>query len=287
MLETAPDQIMNPEEVLQKLETGDVQPTKYTVQQGDCVSCIAAKFGISKQLIYQNNPWIENDKIKVGQQLDLTVLQPTLTVKTVEKVVENQEIQYDTIYEQDANLRKGVTRTIKPGESGLKMVTFFVTKENGLLMEEELVEEEVIEEPVAAVVKKGTKVIQGEGTGKFSWPVIGSKVTSSFGIRWGRMHNGIDIVSRNRNIVASDNGVVIFAGNKNDGYGNMIIIDHKNGYRTIYAHLSKFYTIKGKIVEKGERIAYMGNSGDSTGVHLHFEIHRSGNTQNPIRFLSR
>jgi murein DD-endopeptidase MepM/ murein hydrolase activator NlpD len=100
------------------------------------------------------------------------------------------------------------------------------------------------------------------------------------------MHKGIDITG-NKNIMASDNGIVIYVGDKGDGYGKQVIIDHQNGYRTIYGHLSQFYTSKGSVVEKGEKIALMGSTGDSTGTHLHFEVQRSGAAENPMKFLSR
>lgn len=281
-----PEQLMDPNEMLRKLETGDVQPTKYTVEKGDCVSCIAKKFGISKQVIYENNPWIADDMIKVGQKLDLTVLQPTLSVKTVEKVVERQEIQYDTDYITDDSLRLGVIQTITPGKNGLKNVTFLVTKVNGKMMDEELLNEEIIQQPVKAVAKKGTKVVLGEGSGKFAWPVLGSSVTSGYGYRWGVLHKGIDLVSNNKSIMAADNGKVVYAGYKAD-YGNHIIIDHLNGYRTLYGHLSKIDVSVGKIVEKGEKIGVMGSTGDSTGVHLHFEIQKNGSVDNPLKYLNR
>ena len=281
-----PQDVMDPQEVLQKLETGGVAPSQYTVQSGDCVSCIAQKLGISKQVIYEKNPWIVDDKIRVGDVLDVTVYKPTLTVKTVEKVVENLEIPYETIYEEDNTMRKGTTSIISPGKNGLKKVTYLVTKGNGTMLEEELVDEQIIEEPVPAYAKKGTKVVLGQGTGKFVWPVVGAKLTSYYGKRWGKMHKGIDMVG-NKNILAADNGVVTYAGNKGDGYGNKVVIDHKNGYTTVYAHLSKIETSKGKVVEKGEKIGVMGSTGDSTGVHLHFEILRNGAAQNPLQYLSR
>ena len=286
MTDIQPEDVMNPDDVLKKLETGDVAQTLYTVQKGDCISCIASKFGISRKTIYDNNPWIEDDKIRVGDVLDLTVFKPTLNVVTKEKIAENEEIQHETIYEKDDTMRQGQVKITKPGKNGLKKVTYLVTKVNGQPMEEELVSEEVIEPPVPAYAKRGTKVIKGEGTGKFVWPVVGAKLTSSFGTRWGKMHKGIDMTG-NRNILAADNGVVVYAGNEGDGYGNKIIIDHKNGFKTVYAHLSKIYTSKGKIVEKGEKIGYMGSTGDSTGVHLHFEVQRNGVAENPMKYLSR
>ncbi|WP_409343651.1 peptidoglycan DD-metalloendopeptidase family protein [Paenibacillus sp. MBLB4367] len=285
-IDIEPNAVQEAKDLVQKLETGDVQPTKYTVEKGDCVSCIAKKFNISKQVIYKNNPWIADDMIKVGQQLDLTMLQPTLSVRTVEKVVENQEIQYETEYVQDDTVRAGITQTISSGKNGLKKVTFNVTKVNGLMMAEELLNEEIIQEPVKAKVRKGTKVIKGEGTGKFAWPVLSSSLSSGFGNRWGAFHKGVDLTSGNKSILASDNGKVVYAGFKSD-YGNHIIIDHLNGYRTLYGHLSKIDTSVGKIVEKGEKIGTMGSTGDSTGVHLHFEVQKGTTPENPLKYLNR
>ncbi|GAB7054884.1 MULTISPECIES: M23 family metallopeptidase [Paenibacillus] len=284
-LEIKPDQLMKPDELLNKLATGNARPTKYTVVDGDCVSCIAKKLNIPKQVIYQNNPWIYNDMIKVGEQLDLTVMNPTLSVRTVEKVVENQEIQHETEYKQDDSMRLGETKVLSEGKNGMKKVTLQLTKVNGLMEEESVLSEEIVQQPVKAVVKRGTKVVLGEGTGKFAWPVVSATITSTFGKRWGAFHKGIDLTG-NRSILASDNGKVEFAGVK-DGYGNMIIINHMNGYRTVYAHLSKIETSSGKIVEKGEKIGTMGSTGDSTGVHLHFEILLNQSPQNPLKYLNR
>lgn len=283
--EIEPNQIMNPQDVLKKLQTGDVQPTKYTVEKGDTVSGVAKKLGISRQVIYENNSWIWEDMIKPGQQLDLTVLKPTLSVKTVEKVVENQEIQYDTEVQTDESQRAGVEQTIKPGKNGLKNVTFLVTKINGKMMDEQLQGEQILQQPVKAVVKRGTKVVQGEGSGKFAWPVLNSSVTSGFGYRWGKLHKGVDLVG-NRSIQAADNGRVVYAGFKDD-YGNHVIIDHMNGYQTLYGHLSQINTSVGQIVEKGQVIGIMGTTGDSTGVHLHFEIQKAGSVENPLKYLNR
>ncbi|MNH99757.1 Murein hydrolase activator NlpD precursor [compost metagenome] len=280
-----PNDLGNPDEIVAKLQTGDMKPTKYTVQEGDCVSCIAKKFNTTKQFLYEKNPWIQEDKLKIGDTLDLTVLQPALSVKTTERVVQNQEIQHDTDYVKDDSLRLGVVQPISSGKNGMKQVTFEVTKIDGQLKDESLIHEEIIDQPVTAKVRKGTKVILGEGTGKFSWPVLSASLSSTFGTRWGKLHKGIDITG-NKNIMAADNGKVIETGYKSD-YGNYIIITHLNGYETLYGHLSKINTSTGKIVEKGEKIGIMGSTGDSTGVHLHFEIHKGGSLENPLKYLNR
>lgn len=281
-----PTDVMQPEDLKTKLETGNMGPSQYTVVAGDCVGCIAQKLNIPKQVIYEKNPWIVDDKIRIGEVLDVTMLKPSLTVKTVETVVEQQEVQHDIVYEKDDTMRAGEIRTIKQGQNGLKEVMFQVTKANGYMTEQEIVGEKIVVEPVTEYAKKGTKVILGEGSGKFIWPVVNYKLSDYFGMRWGKLHKGLDITG-NRNILASDNGVVTYAGNKGDGYGNKVVLDHKNGYVTVYAHLSKVETKKGSIVEKGEKIGIMGSTGHSTGVHLHFEIQRNGVAENPLKFLSR
>ncbi|MNV56480.1 Murein hydrolase activator NlpD precursor [compost metagenome] len=133
------------------------------------------------------------------------------------------------------------------------------------------------------MVYRGTKVV-GEGTGMFSWPVSGATLTSSFGERWSRAHKGLDMVSGNRSIKASDAGTVIFAGVKS-GYGNVVIVDHRNGYETYYGHLNSISVSTGQRLEQGAKIGVMGNTGRSTGTHLHFEIRKNGTAVNPMKYL--
>mgnify|MGYP000041237748 CR=1 FL=1 len=281
-----PEDIADPDTVLSTLQSMGELPQKYTVQEGDCVSCIAQKFGISLQDLYDMNSWIVDDMIRIGDEVIVKGFEPTLAVRTLEQLTDEEEIQYDTIYEQDPELRTGKSRTISSGKNGLKRVTYELTSINGVLMTEVLLNEVVLVEPVAAKVAKGTLRLLGEGTGKFSWPVSGAKLTSSFGKRWGTQHKGIDLASSNRTIMASDTGKVIFAGTKN-GYGKTVILDHKNGYQTLYAHLSKITVSKGDVLEKGDKLGVMGNTGHSTGIHLHFEITVNGKVQNPIKYLKR
>jgi murein DD-endopeptidase MepM/ murein hydrolase activator NlpD len=281
-----PEDIVDPDDVLQKLQSMGDPPQTYIVQEGDCTSCIAQKFNISTQELYELNSWIVDDMIRVGDEVIVKGFQPTLGVRTLEQSVEEEEIQYDTIYEQDPTLRTGKTRTILAGKNGLKRVTYELTSINGLLIKEVLMNEEVLVEPVTAVVAKGTLRLLGEGTGKFSWPVSGAKLTSSYGRRWGTLHKGIDLASSNRTIMASDTGKVVFAGTKN-GYGKTVILDHNNGYQTLYAHLSKITVSEGDVLEKGEKLGVMGSTGHSTGIHLHFEVFVNGKVQNPIKFLKK
>ena len=120
-------------------------------------------------------------------------------------------------------------------------------------------------------------------TGSFAQPTQGV-LTSEFGSRWGRQHNGIDIGNDiGTEILAADSGRVVYAGWM-EGYGNYLTIDHGNGFETSYAHCDELVVSEGDCVMQGETIAYMGNTGNSTGPHLHFEIKRDGVFQNPMEY---
>lgn len=116
------------------------------------------------------------------------------------------------------------------------------------------------------------------------WP-CGGRVTSEYGYRWGRLHAGIDIgAPTGTPIRAAKAGVVIKSGTMS-GYGNVIVIDHGGGFTTLYAHQSRLVARQGQSVRQGELIGYVGNTGQSTGPHLHFETRVNGNPQNPRRYL--
>lgn len=133
-------------------------------------------------------------------------------------------------------------------------------------------------------------------TGNFTWPVPGvSNITSGFGARWGTVHKGIDISSAGiygKPIVAADSGKVIMAGWGNygtgyGGYGNVVAINHGGGYSTLYGHCSSVAVSTGQVVKKGQVIAYVGSTGQSTGPHLHFEIRVNGVAQNPMNWFRK
>ena len=118
----------------------------------------------------------------------------------------------------------------------------------------------------------------------FAMPVSGT-ITSNFGERWGKNHNGIDIGAlEGDEILAAEDGVVTYSGWV-DGYGNYLILDHENGFQTCYAHCSSLISMAGDRVVKGQKIAYVGSTGRSTGPHLHFEIKFNGVFQDPSNYI--
>lgn len=151
------------------------------------------------------------------------------------------------------------------------------------MVQEEWLGQSVVKASLPEVVYSGTKVV-GEGTGMFAWPVSGAMISSSYGERWGRTHKGVDLVSGNRTIKAADAGTVSFAGVQN-GYGNVVIVNHNNGYVTYYGHLSSISVSTGQKLGQGSPIGIMGSTGRSTGTHLHFEIRKNGTAINPMKYL--
>ena len=132
---------------------------------------------------------------------------------------------------------------------------------------------------------------QGADTGPASaagliWPCRGP-LTSPFGMRWGRMHQGQDIAcGYGTAIHAAKTGTVVFAGQMS-GYGNVVIIDHGGGFSTLYAHQSRMAVSQGQHVGQGDIIGYVGSTGHSTGPHLHFETRFGGTPRNPIPYLPK
>jgi murein DD-endopeptidase MepM/ murein hydrolase activator NlpD len=115
------------------------------------------------------------------------------------------------------------------------------------------------------------------------WPTSTSGISQYFA--W--YHPGLDMPNRSApGVAASDGGTVVVAGwPDNYGYGNRVVVDHGNGYRTLYAHLSNVYVSVGQQVSRGQVVGQMGSTGRSTGTHLHFEIHYKGIAVNPLAIL--
>ncbi|QJC54079.1 peptidoglycan DD-metalloendopeptidase family protein [Paenibacillus albicereus] len=280
--ETDPAEVLGQDQLLRLLSGGMETDTKYTVQAGDCVGCIASKFDISPEVIYKNNPAVQDDLIKAGDVLDLTVKKPAISVVTTESQSEVITTEPQVIIQNKATLKKGESKVIQEGQAGSKRLTYAVVKQNGYKMSEELVSIDVLAKSVPKIIVRGTKVV-GEGSGTFSYPVSGARITSTYGTRWGRLHKGIDLVGSST-IKAADEGVVEFAGTKS-GYGNVVIVNHRNGYKTLYGHLRSISVSAGETLERGEKLGIMGNTGRSTGTHLHFEISKNGALQNPLKYL--
>lgn len=152
--------------------------------------------------------------------------------------------------------------------------------------------EEEAEKQIAKIITEMRNLEEGFVGGVFAWPVPGfTYITSGYGQRWGRLHKGIDIASsgiHNANIVAANSGRVIYASNSyipGYSYGRYVMVDHGGGYVTLYGHCEKVIVSVGQTVTRGQTIATVGTTGNSTGYHLHFEIRVNGVANNPMKWL--
>lgn len=274
------------EDSLYYITKGTDEQKIHEVKKGENFWVIASYYNVGVADLIKANPDAVPETLQIGQKISLVVPRPLITVSTVETAEFAEEIPFDIEYEDNPGMFKGEFKTKVAGVKGERVVDAEVYYENGIEVGRLVLEEEVLSAPSIKVVYRGTKdPPPRKGTGTFAKPITRGVVTSEFGWRWGRRHNGIDIgLSIGSDVKAADGGVVVFSGTKG-GYGKCVIIDHGANLRTLYAHNSKLYVKKGDKVFKGQTIAASGNTGVSTGPHLHFEIQKNGTPVNPRNYL--
>jgi len=193
--------------------------------------------------------------------------------------VPTQEIIRINRFKEHVTLKEGDAVFI-PGASREKMIDVTIEYKESVSPSAS-----TVSKPQTASIPPRSEETSKTGKGRFLWPVNG-KVISGFGMRNGEKHAGIDIKAEEGNPVkASDSGKVIYSGNGLSGYGNLIIIKHEGTFFTVYAHNKKNLASEGSLVEKGEEIAQVGDTGRATTPHLHFEIRKNKVTVDPILYL--
>lgn len=240
----------------------------YIVQPGDTTESIAADFGLQPTTIMWSNPSIEKapDLLKVGHALVILPIDGVYhTVEegdTVETLAEDYKASVKDIVDcpfndipYDQNLRVGQKVIVPDGTKPYER------------------------REVTTYAGPVSETVVGEGV--FRWPTTGY---ISQGYWYG--HRAIDIArGAGTAVLASDSGYVSFAGWTDIGYGYLVVVDHANGYQTYYAHLQDIYVTEGQTVEAGQVIAAMGNTGNSSGPHLHFEVRYNRYPTNPLVYL--
>ncbi len=279
---------------------------KYIIKDGDTISDVAFNNKISVEEFLVANPDLqdENSLLSPGQEVTLGILKPQFSLVEEDHVVKREQKQYTTETRYDNNQLVGYEKVLQQGVAGENKVTQKIQKENGETVNAVTTATEVIKEPINEIVVKGGKKNSyseyyggGYGTvvatrGQWGWPASCSSISSPFGWRWGVLHDGTDIngCGYGSNVFAAQSGTVVQSSYKYDN-GQYIIIDHHNGYYSLYAHLCNGcrYVSEGAYVEKGQVIGGMGQTGFATGVHLHFAIwrgypYRGGVALNAMQF---
>lgn len=273
-----------PEEALEVLSGNGKELATYIVQNGDTLWDVAKKYDTTVEHILAMNDNI-SENIREGMKIKVEKAVPLLSVRSVQTVSLTEPVPYEVEKIKDNSIYQGRTVVAQKGQDGSAKVLARVTKINGVQTEKDVLESETITEPIKQIEKIGTKERPPTtGSGTFIKPTYGT-LSSRYGSRWNRKHNGIDIAGAyNSPIKAADGGVVTYSGWMS-GYGNYVVINHENGYQTAYGHCASLSVKVGDRVAKGDIIAKMGNTGRSTGTHLHFEVRKNGAFVNPLQYV--
>ena len=227
-----------------------------------------------------------NIKASVNSMEEAKGLIETIKSETTEGVVLNFDIEeIEQIKEEaDANL------------ASIEVAKLSINQDVQVKVEEYKKEQEAAElkrkqeaarkAQQAAVSSRAGAPISSASSGRFLRPVVGGTISSPFGPRSSGFHKGMDIAVPNGTpIYAADDGVVKFSGWNSTGFGNLVIIDHGDGFLTYYAHCSSLYVSAGQPVTKGQNICAVGLTGNTSGYHVHFEVRYNGTSVNPMNYL--
>lgn len=263
------------------LQSGQPVQELYQAQEGDTFSIIAPLYNMSITQLEDLNEGVK--ELHEGDTVVVERIQPRLGVRVTTVEEYDETVPYEVVETVDNSLYETERVVDVQGVDGLNHVQAQVVRENGYEVSRTVLESQVITESVTEEARVGTRELP-PFDGTFSLPVSGV-FTSEFGPRWGSLHGGLDIANvMGTPVRASESGTVTFAGEKGT-YGQCIMIDHGNGFVTLYGHNSLLEVEVGDQVAKGQEIAKMGSTGRSTGPHCHFEIRVGGVRVNPRLYL--
>lgn len=303
--------IWSTEQLQQKLSGTKSKPVYHIVQEGDVPSTIAQAYNLTTAELIAMNPGIE-EVIHVGDSILVSNQVNFLQIKEMRTAKRQEPIKFETEEKETKKLYAGKTRVKREGKDGVKEITEMLTIVDGVVTATKQMGEKVLTEPVNEIIEVGTKskpkpskkpgssssgnagsaIINTPSGGKFAWPAPGcNTITAGWYYSSGRYHGAIDLASSNgsaggRPVVAADAGTVIKAG-WDGSHGYRVMIDHGGGLVTSYSHMQKgSISVKvGQRVQRGQTIGRVGSTGNSTGNHLHFEVHRNGKKVNPKPYL--
>lgn len=275
--EETPSSVLNILTSAAEMETKTLESEKprdkmetYKVQGGDTLSSIAQKFGVSLETIIWANP----EKLPSAK----TTLRPgdELSIPPVTGVVHKVK-SGDTVYSIAKKYDVDAQNIVNfPFNTYVDDETFALAIGSTLMVPGGVMPEEVAVRPQVRPV-----TLVAGGTGQFIWPAQGT--ITQYPVWY---HNALDIANALApDVLAGDTGTVVTRECLRWGYGCYLILDHGNGYQTLYAHMQAFYVGLGDKVNKGQSLGKMGSTGRSTGTHLHFEVRKNGVVQNPLNYL--
>ncbi len=283
------DQITSPQAAIDSVVTIQEKKTLYEVVEGDTLGEIAIKTSVPMDKIIELNETLENENsmIRIGDELVVTTSEPPIVVERVEQEYIEEIYDADIEYIENDDWYTTEKVTLQQPSAGRRNIVAKISYKNDKEIAREIVKEEVLLEAVPKIIERGTKIPP-----TYIKPISGGRMSSGFGGRKAPTkgastnHKGIDwAVPVGSAVYASSGGTVTKAG-WGSGYGNVVYIKHPDGKETRYGHLSKVLVSPGQSVKQGQKIALSGNTGRSTGPHLHFEIRIGSTAVNPLKYLN-
>jgi len=283
------------DDIALEFQKNEEEAIYHTIVENDNLWDIGVTYGMNLAKIVEYNPFLgaREEKDYMIWPKEVLLMKPANPVYDVVVKLQNtalEPVPFQTIRHEDNTLLTTQRIILKEGIEGEKNVVYDIVMENGYATSIEAIQETILKEPVSAEVKVGTKRTLSYGGGN-NYGVTTGRLTSGYGYRTHPIsgvktfHNGIDIAAATgTGVYAYASGTVISVS-QNNTLGKYIAIDHGNGLVTRYLHLSKFNVEKGDKVSTGDRIGSVGNTGYSTGPHLHFEVLKNGSYQNPWNYI--
>ena len=261
----------------------------YKVVSGDTLSqiCLTNNIPMDELIAINDALEDENTMIRVDQELVINVPEPELSIMWKEEQVYTEDYEAEVQYIPNDEWYTTQRVTLQEPSAGRRKVAAVIEYKNGQEVGREILKEEIYADAVPKIIERGTKIPP-----TYIKPISGGRLSSGFGARSAPTkgastnHKGVDwAVPIGTTVTASNAGTVVHAGWAS-GYGYAVYINHADGRQTRYGHLSKVLVKQGQTVTQGQKIALSGNTGVSTGPHIHFEILINGSQVNPFDYLN-
>ncbi len=263
------------------------EESKYKVKDGDSITSVAEANNLNVDEFLVANPEFTSPNVLLtqGQEVNTALINPVVNIVYEEEKIEDVEVPFATEYQDDDTKYRGTNETLQEGENGTTRVTEKIQYINGEIQGLYITNKTELTPTVNKIVKRGTKAPEYSSGGyefyevsftndTWSWPTITPYViTSRFAYRWGSLHKGIDIsgCGYGSPVFAVGDGIVVETG-YHSSMGTYVYVQHGNNYFTQYMHLAKYTVSVGQTVARGQQVGTMGNSGFSTGTHLHLGV---------------
>ncbi len=269
----------------QMVNGGDME-TFHIAEEGETVESIAEEYGVETDGIYDEDNEEVVSEIEQGDKICIRSTVEPVSVKMVETGRIKETVEYQTIKKETDKYYKGDTYVEQEGVDGVQIFEGKITKVAGEETDRDEISTEVIKEKKDKIILVGTaERPKTAATGTFIVPLDRYSFTSGFGYRWGRLHKGVDLAVGTGNPIHAADGGEVIRSSYFGAYGYCVEIEHEPGVVTRYAHCSKLLVSVGDLVYQGQTIALVGNTGNSFGSHLHFEVLINGSPQNPVNYI--